>query len=259
MSQSEEELVNIKLLVAYDGTNFHGLSPNPGVRTVVGEIMNLLEPYLGSFPQIVMSGRTDAGVHAWGQVLNFNVSSDKADLQRIQRIINNSLSPEVVVRQICLESAEFSSRFDAVRRIYRYTVFNNPTANPFKSNTSWWVGRTINIANMNIAASHLVGTHDFSSFCRKPKNTLGPTDPSLVRKVEKALWSSENDQDLIFEISGSAFCHQMVRSIVGFLVAVGLSKREPDEIQNVLLAKDRSFAEQLAPPNGLVLWRVEYE
>lgn len=262
-------MTTYRLLVAYDGTNFRGLAPNPGVRTVVGELTRVLEPLLGSAPEIVMSGRTDAGVHATGQVLSFEVAagSDRLDLERIQRSVNARLGPEVVLREIEAASDEFSARFSATGRRYRYTIVNRPVADPLMARSAWWVAAPLDVDAMSAACAHLIGEHDFSSFCRRPKPGPGPdgeiVEPSMDRRVLDARWrrvgDSPDESLLRFEIEGTAFCHQMVRSIVGFLVAVGTGKRSAEELPAVLAAKDRAAAEQPAPPHGLNLWKVDYD
>jgi tRNA pseudouridine38-40 synthase len=259
------ERVVLKLLVAYDGTGFRGLAPNAGVRTVVGELVRVLEPLLGETPELVMSGRTDAGVHAWGQVLSL-VAPDPGpkgpiDLARIQRSVNARLAPEVVLRSIERASVDFSARFSATGRRYRYRIVNRPVPDPFLARTAWWVDRPLAVPAMERAAAHLVGEHDFSSFCRRPKVPAGEgvEEPSLVRRVTRVAWVDEGDGVLRFEIDGSAFCHQMVRSIVGLLVGVGIGKRRADEVPAVLAARDRAASEQPAPPQGLTLWQVDYD
>lgn len=262
--------------MAYDGTDFRGLAPNPGVRTVVGELQRVLEPLLGLQPEIVMSGRTDAGVHAWGQVLSFNLEPEpwaalegRGGLERMARTINSRLGPEIVVRGVDLAPDEFSARFSATGRGYRYLVVNRPVPDPFLARTAWWVATPLDMEAMNRACPRLLGEHDFSSFCRRPRPAPGPdgrvVEPSLVRRVTGARWLDVSDDAgrneagvLRFDIEGSAFCHQMVRSLVGFLVAVGTGKRHEDELEAVLAARDRARAENPAPPHGLTLWQVDY-
>ena len=230
---------------------------------MVGELQRVIEPLIGRTPDIVMSGRTDAGVHAWGQVLSFRLDDDAVDLQRIQRSVNARLGPEVVLREISFADDDFSARFSATGRRYRYHIVNRAVPDPFLARTAWWVPTPLDLDEMNRACPHLVGEHDFSSFCRRPKpssNTCGDVvETSLVRRITGARWHDLGDGVLRFEIEGSAFCHQMVRSIVGFLVAVGRAKRDADELPVVLAARDRATAEQPAPPHGLTLWQVDYE
>ncbi len=266
MNADSEPTKNVRLVVAYRGTNFRGLAPNPGVRTVVGELERVIEPLIGAKPDIVMSGRTDAGVHAQGQVLSFVMPDGAADLERIQRSVNSRLGPEIVVREIAVVPDDFSARFSAIGRRYRYLIVNRPVDDPFLAPTAWWVDSTrhgtLDLGAMNQACPHLIGEHDFSSFCRRPR--LRPDDAgevpeaSLVRRIDDARWLELWDGVVRFDIRGSAFCHQMVRSIVGFLVAVGTGKRHGDDLPAVLAARDRSQAENPAPPHGLTLWQVDY-
>ncbi len=275
----DSAFTNVRLLVAYDGTGFRGLAPNVGVRTVVGELQRVIEPLIGHVPEIVMSGRTDAGVHARGQVLSFRAAHTAVDLDRLQKSVNSRLGPEIVVREASEVADDFSARFSATGRSYRYHLHNQSVPDPFSARTAWWVDRQLDIGAMSSACPHLIGEHDFSSFCRQPKPRPAPDGaierPSMVRRVTEARWlrvpeeSAESVGDapsatghlgpLRFDIAGSAFCHQMVRSIVGFMVAVGAGKRTADELPSVLAARDRSAAEQPAPPHGLTLWAVDYE
>jgi len=275
MTADNEPTTNVRLVVAYDGTGFRGLAPNPGVRTVVGELERVIEPLIGVKPDIVMSGRTDAGVHAQGQVLSFEMPDGAVDLERMQRSVNSRLGPEIVVREIVEVPPDFSARFSAIGRRYRYLVVNRPVNDPFLSRTAWWVDSSrhgpLDVDSMNAACPYLIGEHDFSSFCRRPRprrNTddsggvsggVSDEEVSLVRRIDDARWLDLGDGLLRFDIRGSAFCHQMVRSIVGFLVAVGTGKRLPGELPEVLAARDRSKAENPAPPHGLTLWQVDYE
>ncbi len=263
--QEADVACNVRLLVAYDGSEFRGLAPNSGVRTVVGELARVIGDLCGHPPDIVMSGRTDAGVHAWGQVLSFHLDEHQwAELQRrggldrIPKSVNSRLGPEVVVREVDEVDLGFSARFSATGRRYRYSVFNHPTPDPFSARTAWWVPSPLSIDAMSAACPHLLGEHDFSSFCRAPKPTETNPNPSLVRRVVGARWLDLGDDRFRFDIEGSAFCHQMVRSIVGFMVAVGTGKRSAEELVDVLAARDRQAAEPPAPPHGLVLWHVDY-
>ncbi len=260
-------LVRVRLTIAYDGTDFRGLAPNADVRTVVGELVRVLTPVLGAEPDIVMSGRTDAGVHARTQVLSFDAPrdrlSDSAAFDGIARVINRRLGPEIVATSVEEAPAGFSARFDANGRRYRYRVNNSPTPSPFSARFSWWVPEPLNLAVMQLACDPFLGEHDFSSFCKRPKLSkedvaAGQPPASLTRRIDEARWSDQGHGQFEFEIAGSAFCHQMVRSIVGFHVAIGRGKRSPGEVRSVIEARDRQAAEQPAPPHGLTLWDVTY-
>jgi tRNA pseudouridine38-40 synthase len=252
-------VVRVRLVVAYHGGRFRGLAPNPGVRTVVGELVGVLAPLLGARPEVSMAGRTDAGVHAWGQVLSFDVPEDRADLDRIQRAVNRRLGPEVVVREIALAPAGFDARRDATARHYRYTVVNRPVPDPFLAGTAWWVADPLDLEAMRLACDPLIGQHDFSSFCRRPRGTTTEVaEGSLVRRVTDIGWKDRGEGLLQLHISGPAFCHQMVRSIAGLHVAVGRGRRRAGDVRGVLMARDRHANVSPAPAHGLCLWQVDY-
>ena len=255
--------VRVRLTIAYDGTNFRGLAPNLDVRTVVGELVRVLTPLFGSAPDMVMSGRTDAGVHAAEQVLSFDVPADKIALGKIHmpgiaKVINQRLGPEVVATDVRVAEPGFSARYDATGRRYQYRVMNRPVPDPFSARFAWWVPEPLNLAVMRLACDPFLGTQDFSSFCKRPKVGPGEEPFSLVRRIIEASWTDRGDGELVFDIAGSAFCHQMVRSIVGFHVAVGRGKRSAGEVRSVLAAKSRHVAEPAAPPHGLTLTSVIY-
>ena len=254
---------NCVLVVAYDGSDFHGLAESDGVPTVMGTLRSALEQILQVDLVLTAAGRTDAGVHAWGQVVTGTVPGS-ADLGRVQRSINRMCGPSIVIRSADWAAPDFDARFSATSRSYRYDVWNDPVPNPLLARTAWHVGEPLDLEAMNEAAGRLVGEHDFSSFCRRPKVAFGDAEKSLVRILRSARWhrvppERMPDALLRFEISASSFCHQMVRSIVGTLVDVGRGRRHPDSISATLAALDRSAAGRVAPPTGLVLWEVGYD
>ncbi|HTN79899.1 MAG TPA: tRNA pseudouridine(38-40) synthase TruA [Acidimicrobiales bacterium] len=239
--------------VAYDGSGFAGFAPNPGVATVGGELANAIERVARQPVTITCAGRTDAGVHAWGQVVTFDVEDrESLDLAGLQRSVNRLCGPAIVVRDIELAPAEFDARFSAQWRCYRYTVLNRDVPDPFLAGTAWHVSTPLDLAGMRLGCDPFVGEHDFSSFCRKVDGK------SLVRTVISADWDDLGDGVLRFEIVANAFCQQMVRAIVGTLVEVGQGKKHAGQVAAILRAKDRAFAGALAPPHGLSLWEVGY-
>jgi tRNA pseudouridine38-40 synthase len=192
-------------------------------------------------------------VHAWGQVVSFDARLD-AEPGAIQRALNRTLRPSIVVREAEVAEEAFDARRSATCREYRYRVLNNPAPDPFQAATSWHVPVPLDLAGMRLACDPLVGEHDFSSFCRRAS-----PDSSLVRRVRFARWVDEGEGVLRFEIAASAFCHQMVRSVVGTLVDIGRGKRRAGDLTGILAARTRSAAAQPAPPHGLCLWSVEYQ
>ena len=251
-----------RLTVAYDGTLFHGFAENDGVRTVMGDLRDAIEKVARQRVELVGAGRTDAGVHGWGQVVSCDLPDD-TDLDDLVRRINRMCGPEVVVRTAAwAEPADFSARFTATWRHYRYDVWNAPHPNPFLAATTWHVPQPLSLPALWLACDPLIGEHEFSSFCRRPKAVVGQPDPSMTRRVTLARWS-EVPTDygaglLRFEIRANAFCHQMVRSIVGTLVDAGAGRLHAGDIRSILLAKDRQAAGQVAPAHGLCLWEVGY-
>jgi tRNA pseudouridine38-40 synthase len=243
--------VRLRLTVAYDGRGFHGFAAQPGLATVAGHLQAALERQLRHPVELVCAGRTDAGVHAWGQVVSFDARDD-VDVVALARRCNRSLGPAIVVRAAEVAAPGFDARRGATGRRYRYTVLNRPVGDPFTAGTSWHVTRPLDLAAMRLACDPLYGEHDFSSFCRRP-----PTG-SLVRLVRDARWVEVGDDGLRFEIEASSFCQQMVRSVVGTLVDVGLGRRRAGDMAGILRARDRSVASQPAPPHGLCLWDVTY-
>jgi tRNA pseudouridine38-40 synthase len=206
---------------------------------------------------LTAAGRTDTGVHAWGQVVSFD-AADGVDLVELQRGVNALCRPSIVVRAAERAPDDFDARFSAQWRRYRYTVLNREVPDPFLAGTSWHVDRPLDVRVLRLACDPLLGEHDFASFCRRPK--VGPDQelPTLVRRVLDAGWEPVEPDLLRFEITANAFCHQMVRSIVGTLVEVGRGRRSAGSMLATLRAADRAEAGQLAPPHGLCLWEVGY-
>jgi len=247
-----------RLTVAYDGSGFRGFAPNPGVRTVMGELADAIALVVRQPIDLTGAGRTDAGVHAWGQVVSGDLPDD-IDLDDLGRRLNKLCAPAIAVRDLAWVDDGFDARFSATWRHYRYDVWNGSTPNPLLGGRAWWVAQPLTRWALQAACDPLIGEHDFASFCRRPKTADGEPEPSLVRRVLSARWSELADPDhLRFEIRANAFCHQMVRSIVGTLVDVGLGKASPGDVRGILVRRDREAAGQVAPPHGLVLWEVGY-
>ncbi len=250
--------VRLRLDLGYDGSGYRGFAENRGVDTVAGRLREALERVLRHPVDLTCAGRTDAGVHARGQVVSFDTTA-APDPERLRDSLNGLLGPSIVVRSVRTVGADFDARFSATSRTYRYTVLNRDVPDPFRARTAWWVPEPLDRVALAEACPPLLGEHDFSSFCRRPR---GDREVSLVRRVRSAGWTELDDADgpgvLVFEISASSFCHQMVRSVVGLLVDVGRGRRTPADVQAAIAARDRARAGQLAPPHGLVLWEVGY-
>jgi tRNA pseudouridine38-40 synthase len=258
--------VRVRLLVAYDGAAYHGFAANPGVPTVGGTLQRTLERVLRHPVQLTVAGRTDRGVHAWGQVVSLDAPEQGLDLPAMQRSVNKLCGGSIVIREAEVVEPSFDARRSARSRVYRYTILNRPVPDPFLGSTTWWVESPLDLRAMEAGCDPLFGEHDFSSFCRRPKDRVigesGSVDeeagPSLVRRVIDARWSDRDDGILRFEIEASSFCHQMVRSIVGTLADMGAGRLKPGMMASIVRARDRSAAGQVAPPQGLCLWLVRY-
>ncbi len=240
-----------KLVVEYDGTRYCGWQRQNDDPSVQEEIETALGVALGRQISVVGSGRTDAGVHARGQVVHFD-SDDIDDLFRLRGSLNGLLPHDIAVSDVSKTRETFHARYDAVSRRYQYYVSTHPTAldRSFRVTVS---GDT-DFRLMNSCAAELVGTHDFSSFCRTQSETTNRRCTITV-----AHWRRESrDGYFFFDIAGDRFLHGMVRAIVGTLLEISRGKREPECIPKILTARDRRMAGEAAPAKGLVLEEVVY-
>jgi len=204
--------------------------------------------------ELTAAGRTDAGVHAWGQIVSGDLPAG-TDLADLARRVNKLCAPGIAVRAAeWAESPEFNARFSATSRSYRYHVWNDPAPNPLAADTVWHVPKPLAVEAMRAGAASLVGEHDFGAFCRRPDG-----DVSLVRILYEFDVRTDASPMVVFHVRGSAFCHQQVRSMVGTLVDVGLGRIAADSIDAIIASGDRQRAGQVAPPSGLVLWEVGYD
>jgi tRNA pseudouridine38-40 synthase len=243
----------LKLTVAYDGTGFHGFAAQPEIRTVEGALTEVLARILRHDVVLTCAGRTDAGVHAWGQVVSVPVPAEaEIDITRIVRAVNGHLGPEVVVRDAELVDASFDARRSAKWRAYRYSIVNRPVPDPFLARTSWWVPEPLELSRLRLGADPFLGEHDFATFCRRREGV------TTTRRVLESTWHDLGDGVLRYDITATAFCWQMVRSIVGTLVDVGAGKIRPGDILGIIRATDRSAAGRVGAPEGLCLWEVGY-
>ena len=289
--------VRIRMGLAYDGAGFHGFAAQPGVVTVAGALAQALNSAIGHPVQITCAGRTDSGVHARGQVVHFDVWPDQVRssfagvleaarrdpgpgaLDPLRRACNRMLSPRIVVGTAELAPPGFDARRSARWRRYRYTVLNREDPDPFLARTAWHVDDALDLRAMQLACDPLYGEHDFAAFCRqRPDGTA-----STTRRVMDAMWSEApagpdcdpggpgerrpsgrgaqrpRSELLVFDIRASAFCHQMVRSLVGTMVDVGRGRLRAGDVTGILASRSRSAAGVLAPPHGLCLEEVGYD
>lgn len=243
----------VRLLLAYDGTGFRGWAAqrDPSIRTVEGELSAALERIMNERIKLSVAGRTDAGVHARGQVTSFRTTTSLAP-ERVRDAVDAMLGPELVVRRASDAPEGFDARFSATAREYRYVIATGEVADPFTARYVWDRPGLLHVPSMRRAAAALLGEHDFESFCRNPGRGR-----STVRDLHRV--AVRRDGDLVtITFRANAFLHQMVRSLVGTLVMVGTRRLQPEAVEGILAARDRSAAPQIAPPNGLTLERVFY-
>jgi tRNA pseudouridine38-40 synthase len=243
----------IRLDLAYDGTGFHGWAAqrDAAVRTVEGVLTAALEELFRGPVKLSVAGRTDAGVHARGQVASFRTESARTP-QQIREFLNGRFAPEITIRAARLVPAGFDARFSASAREYRYVIDTAETPDPFTGRYTWHRPEDLDVTAMRRAATVLVGSRDFTSFCRHP----GPGKPT-VRDLQRLTVRRDGDH-VVFGLRANAFLHQMVRIVVGTLVLVGDGRLSGADVRRILGAKDRSQAPKAAPARGLTLERVVY-
>ncbi|MEX0757643.1 MAG: tRNA pseudouridine(38-40) synthase TruA [Acidimicrobiia bacterium] len=241
-----------RLDLSYDGSGFHGFARQAGdVRTVQGVLEDALARVFQQHVTLTVAGRTDTGVHARHQVVSFGADRDVPPSQ-VFRATTSMLGPEVVATACTKVEEGFSARFDATARTYRYHLLDSAVGDPLRRHTTWHVPQRLDVEAMDGAAAGFVGERDFATFCRRKDGR------ATVRTVFESSVRRSEDDTVIFEIRSKAFCHQMVRSLTGFLVEVGRGRRSPDTVAEVLAARDRGVVPSPAPPSGLVLWQVDY-
>jgi tRNA pseudouridine38-40 synthase len=288
----------LRLLLAYDGGPFSGFARQVDRRTVQGEVEAVLSRLARRQVLTVGAGRTDAGVHPRGQVLHADVPA-RLDPERVRDTLNAVLGPAIVIRGACWAAPGFDARFSARRRTYVYRIDDSAFPDPLQRHTVAHHRRPLDLERMRAAAAHLVGQHDFASFCRARAGAttvrtlrrltvervaeppaLGMEDPRRLSSAQADHWRAEpapmragggavagcpqagmaDGRGIVaVTVVADAFCHQMVRSIVGHLLEVGDGRRDPDATPEVLAARNRNRAGPMAPPNGLVLESVTYE
>jgi len=246
-------MATIRLLLAYDGTGFRGWAAqrDPAIRTIEGELTTVLSGVLEEPVKLRVAGRTDAGVHARGQVASFD-SARGLPPATLRAVINGRLAPEVVCLRADLAPVSFDARFSASAREYRYRVDTGDVPDPFTARFVWHRPGRLDVPRMRAAARQLVGEHDFTSFCRHPGRGR-----ATVRDLQRLGVAVSADR-VELGLRANAFLHQMVRAITGTLVLVGDGKLSPDDVAHLLANRDRAGTGNLAPANGLTLERVVY-
>ncbi|SNT44536.1 tRNA pseudouridine(38-40) synthase TruA [Rhodococcoides kyotonense] len=241
-----------RLDISYDGTDFSGWARQPGIRTVCGVLEEAFSTVLREPVELTVAGRTDAGVHASGQVAHFDVAGVIEEPERLIRRMARFLPQDVRVKRITSVPDEFDARFSALRRHYEYrfsTARYGVDPLDVRGIVSW--PRDIDLAAMRDASARLLGLHDFAAFCKRRDGA------TTVREVQRFDWERVGDQVTAF-VSADAFCWSMVRSLVGAIQAVGEGRRTPEWTAALLETRDRSSSVTVAPAHGLSLVRVDY-
>ena len=254
----DTDVLRLRLDLAYDGTDFSGWAIQPGRRTVqgvleeaLGRVLRLPDP-----PHLTVAGRTDAGVHAEGQAAHLDVPREAwadATPDRVLWSLAGVLPPDVRVRALTAAPPGFDARFSALWRRYRYRVCDTPpAADPLRRRDTLWHPRPLRLERMNAAAGPLLGEHDFAAFCRRREGA------TTVRRLLRLDWSRDTGGVLAATVVADAFCHNMVRALVGALIAVGEARRDPGWPRQLLSAVVRDGAVHVAPAHGLCLAEVRY-
>jgi len=250
----------VRATVSYDGTDFVGFQWQSRGRTVQGELERALAQVCGIVPaaapsRVIASGRTDAGVHALGQVIGFQTTW-RHPLDALGRALNAVLAADVAVEQIGPAEPDWHPRFSATRRIYRYTVLNQPVRSPLDRRYALHVEKPLDVGLLSTGAQHLVGEHDFASFGQPMVGSAG--EGTTVRHIYEAAWTREGAW-VRFVVSGNAFLRGMVRNIVGTLLQVGMEIWPPERVAEILALQERAACAAPAPACGLCLMQVDYE
>lgn len=241
----------LKLTIAYDGTDYHGWQIQPNGITVQQQLQETALRFAGECEPLEGSGRTDAGVHAWGQVASWSYPG-KLPLERIQAAFNSLLPSDITVRRVEEMAPAFHARKTVSRKTYLYIIDNSRFANPLLRRYAWHIRQPLNMVALEQAAARLVGRQDFNSFKAADGKTL-----SSVRTIHQVRWCRRGSH-LLFFIKGDGFLKNMVRIIVGTLADFGRGKYPPPKMNSIINARLRTAAGITAPAHGLILRSVDY-
>lgn len=244
---------NYMLLLQYDGSKYRGWQVQGNTdQTIQGKLEAVLEKMTGEAVEVHGSGRTDAGVHACGQVANFKLREEKTT-EEIMTYLNHYLPEDIAVLRVEKVSERFHSRLNAVEKTYRYRIFTDGKPDVFARKYVSTIDTPLNLNQMKMAAGYLTGTHDFTSFCGNKH-----FKKSAVRTIFDIRFE-EQERELVIYICGDGFLQNMVRIVVGTLIEVGQGKKKPEDMTNILAAKNREAAGMIMPPSGLALMEVKYK
>lgn len=247
------ERQRVRLLLSYDGTEFNGWQKQiAGVPTIQGSLEESLSRLFSEPIHVIGSGRTDAGVHALGQVAHFDTLK-KIENYQFLRAANSLLPKEIVIHRAWKAPFEFHARTSATHKTYHYWVLNRPTPSALRGRYLTWIPRPLSLSYLNDCSQLILGSHDFSSF-----RTAGTVNRSCERQIIKAHWTYKRLNLLCFSITGTGFLKQMVRNLVGTMLDLYFSGRPASDLLTIMKAKDRRKALGTARPEGLHLYRVFY-
>ncbi len=242
---------NVKLTIQYDGVNYSGWQNQPGKKTIEGELQRAISELTGILTKVNGASRTDAGVSALGQVANFIVDSP-IPTENFVKAINHRLPRDIVITEVVEVDLDFDASGSAKSKLYRYTIFTGKNRNVLKTRNCWHRPNRLDVAAMDAAAQILVGTHDFKSFA-----AAADKRESSIRTVTQCKVTQE-EKWIYIDIEADRFLYNMVRNIVGTLVEIGRGRWKPENIKEILEAKDRTAAGPTAPPEGLCLMEIRY-
>jgi tRNA pseudouridine38-40 synthase len=255
---------NLKLTLAYDGTGFCGWQVQPDASSIQGTLAMAIGRVTGEKVVPQGSGRTDAGVHALGQVATFGVESG-IPAENLMVALNDVLPPAIRVLECSEAAPEFHARKSAVAKTYRYRIFRGDVCPPFLARYVWHYPYPLNFAAMEQAAPLIEGEHDFTSFAAVDPERGKGGSVSNVRTVFSSRWSLRNDsqadsqeEEFVYEVRGNGFLHHMVRNLIGTFLLVGKGTQKPEDVHRIMAARERSAAGATVPAGGLYLVSVEY-
>lgn len=241
-----------KAVVAYDGTNYCGFQSQENGNTVQAEIEKTLKKLNNGEPITIHgSGRTDSGVHAWGQVIHFDYP--ERDAEKLRHALDTQSAEDIAIRSVEKVADTFHARYDAVEKTYHYHLDIGKPRTPFKRFYTAHYRHPLDLARMQEAIQHLVGTHDFSTFC-----STGTSVENKVRTIHEASVDKVGDNELVFSFRGDGFLYKMVRILVGTLIKIGNGHVEPSDMPKIIASLDRNQAGPTAHPEGLYLMAVNY-
>ncbi len=244
---------NIKLIIEYDGKEFNGWQKQPNKLNIQGTIEQAIKLVTGEEVDLTASGRTDAGVHAFGQVANFKTNAN-IPIEKVAIALNSNLKKSIRIISAEEVDERFHSRLSCKRKTYRYVINNSEFSSAIYRNLETHIPQKLNVEKMKEAAKYFEGEHDFKAF-----KASGTSSKSSVRTIYKAEVIDAPNNRIYIELTGSGFLYNMVRIISGTLVDVGTEKIKPEDIKNIIESKDRTLAGKTLPPNGLFLMDVKYD